>query len=183
MMRYRVKTTVAGLLLLVLWADAAQAHTLIYETGDGRPVFRIAYPSGWSLDLKLSNPQPDAGASPPPQVVGAMPNDGSLLWLGVWVPPGVSNFEEAKAYLDSLEQYILTEVKAEAPRVDTINGMPARIMEGTAKKDEDPVEWVMAFFQPQEGVIATALYVGVVEAREKHRQNLEKIIGSIRPVN
>jgi hypothetical protein len=183
MLSYGVKATVAGLLLLLLWTGAVQAHTLVYETSGGQPVFRIAYPSGWSLDLSLAKPQEDAGTAPPPQVVAAMPTDGSLLWLGVWVPPGVSNFEQAKAYLDSLEQYILTEVKAEAPRTDTINGMQARIMEGTAKKDDDPVEWVMAFFQPQQGVIAAALYVGVVEAREKHKQDLEMIIGSLRPVN
>lgn len=166
-------------LLTLSWCAVVGAHSFVYEKEDGTPVFRISYPQGWVLELDFAGPDPGADAPPPPRVVEAMPNDGSLLWMGTWVPPNVTDFEQAAAYFESLEQYLLTEVQAQEPEARDLNGMAARIIRGTAKKDDKPVEWVMAFFEPMQGVIAAALYVGVIEARDKYRQDLDSIINSI----
>ena len=177
-----MRTTRLCLALLTLsWCAAAIAHSFVYEDEDGTPVFRISYPQGWLLELDFAAPDPGGDAPPAPRVVEAMPKDGSLLWLGTWVPPGVTDFAQAAAYFDSLEQYLLTEVQAQEPAARDLNGMAARIIRGTAKKDGEPVEWVMAFFQPRQGVIAAALYVGVIEARDRYRQDLDSIIDSISP--
>lgn len=156
---------------------------MVYETHDGRPVFKIKYPAGWVVDLDFDKPRKDHPGPPPPRVVEAMPNDGSLVWLGIWMPRRVTSFDEAEDYLDSLEQHILSDVKANPPRAQYLNGMPARIIDGTAKKDNDEVVWAMAFFQPADGVIGAALYVAVPAAVKKHQKDLDELIASLRPLN
>ena len=170
------------LLTILLWSGFAKAQTMVYETADGEPVFKITYPAGWTLDLRFDEPRNDLERPPPPRVVEAMPSDGSLVWLGIWIPPGVTNFTEAKEYLDSLEHYILTDVKADTPRTEQLNGMAARIIEGTAKKDKEEVKWVMAFFQPVENVIGAALYVAVPAAAKSYQSDLDALVASLRPI-
>ena len=168
--------------MVLLCAGTSHAQTMLYETDDGRPIFQITYPSGWTLDLDFDKPREEFGGPPPPRVVEAMPSDGSLLWLGIWIPPEVRNFQEAKVYLDSLEQHILTDVQAGEPRSEQLNGMPAYVIEGTAKKDNDDVNWLMAFFQPVKDVVAAAFYVAVPAAEQKHKKDLDALVASLRPV-
>ena len=158
------------------------AQTVTYNSPSGEPIFSITYPEGWSVDFNFDKSDKDQTDTPPPRVVEAMPDDGSKLWLGIWVPPYLSDLRDAPGYLQSLEQYILTDVKEGEPDSKTLNGMPSLIIQGTALKDSQPVEWVMAFFQASESAVGAALYIGVIEDKKRHQQSLDKLINSLRPV-
>ena len=168
-------------LMLILWLDAAQAQTVIYNSQAGDPVFSITYPQGWAVDFNFKKPLENKDALPPPRVVQAMPDDGSRIWLGVWLPPYLKNVQDGPKYLESLEQYILTDVKARPPETTSLNGMSAVIIQGSAKKNKEPVEWTMAFFQAATSVVGAALYVGVIEDKKKQQSELDALIDSIRP--
>ncbi|MFC1665578.1 hypothetical protein ACFL17_08130 [Pseudomonadota bacterium] len=167
--------------LLIAWLGAVQAQTVIYNSQAGDPVFSITYPQGWSVDFNFKKPLENKDAPPPPRVVQSMPDDGSRIWLGVWLPPYLKDIQDGPKYLESLEQYILTEVKANDPVSQSLNGMPALIIRGSAKKDRDAVEWTIAFFQASRDIVGAALYVGVVEDKKKHQSELDALIDSIRP--
>ncbi len=139
------------------------------------------FPDGWRLDLDFDPPAEGIDAPPPPRVVEAIPKDGARLWLGTWVLSEVSDLDDARGYFESLEQYILNDVVIEESSEDDLNDMPARVFNGSGKKGKEPVEWVMALFEPKADVIAGVLYIGVPEARRAREAELKTIVASIRP--
>jgi hypothetical protein len=172
----------ALLLVLLAWTGAAQAETVIYKSRAGESVFSVTYPESWTVEYDFDKPLESAEGKPPPRIVEAMPGDGSRVWLGVWVPPYVEDIEDAPGYMQSLEQYILNDVKSNDPVSQSLNGMAALVIKGTALKDKQPVEWVMAFFQASESAVGAAFYVGVVEDKQRHQRDFDALIDSIRPV-
>ena len=162
---------------------SAGAHTFIYNLADGTPVFSMDFPDGWRLDLDFDPQTENIDAPPPPRVVEAIPKDGAKLWLGTWVVTEIADIDDAEEYFGSLEQYILSDVVIGSESKDKHNGMAARLLKGSAKKDTEPVEWAIAFFQPQPEIVAAILYVGVLEAREYHAKALQSIVDSVQPVN
>ena len=162
---------------------SAGAHTFIYNLADGTPVFSMDFPDGWRLDLDFDPPAEDIDAPAPPRVVEAIPKDGSKLWLGTWVVTEITDIDDAEEYFGSLEQYILSDVVIDSESKDKHNGMSARVLQGSAKKGKEPVEWAIALFQPHPEIVAAILYVGVTEAREYRAAELRSIVDSVQPVN
>ena len=107
--------------------------------------------------------------------------EGAKLWLGMWVIDEISDIGEARGYFESLEQYILTDVEVDNSGEDDLNGMPARLFSGRAKKGRDPVEWAVVFFQAGPQIVSAILYVGVPEARLQRSDELAAIVDSIVP--
>lgn len=165
------------------WFLPAQAHTFVYNLIDGTPVFSMSFPDGWRLDLDFDPPAVELDAPPPPRVVEAIPKDGAKLWLGAWVLTEITDIQNASEYFASLEQFILSDVVIEKADETDHNGMPAHIFTGSAKKGTEPVEWAVAFFQPQSEIVAAVLYIGVTEARQHRQAELEAIVDSVQSVN
>lgn len=172
---------VAGMVLAMGCVVHAHAHTFTYDLDDGTAAFSIDFPDGWRLDLDFEPAQEGLGAPPPPRVVEAIPKDGSRLWLGTWVLPDIASLDEAREYFESLEKYILNDVSIEQTSEESLNDMPARVLRGSAKKGSEPVEWVMALFQPKDEIIAGILYIGVPEARQLREAELRSILKSVQP--
>lgn len=165
------------------WSLSVRAHTFVYNLIDGTPVFSMSFPDGWRLDLDFDPPEKGIDAPPPPRVVEAIPKDGAKLWLGTWVLTEIADIQDAGEYFNSLEQFILSDVVVEDTDETDHNGMPARVFKGSAKKEKESVEWVVAFFQPQPEIIGAVLYIGVAEARQYRQAELEAIVNSVRAVN
>lgn len=165
------------------WSLSLRAHTFVYNLIDGTPVFSMSFPDGWRLDLDFDPPAEGIGAPPPPRVVEAIPKDGAKLWLGTWVLTEITDIQDALTYFNSLEQFIFSNVVIEDTDETDHNGMRARVLKGTARKEKDPVEWVVAFFQPQPEIVAAVLYVGVAEARQYRQAEMRAIVDSIKAVN
>ena len=179
-----MKNCVAIVLLAVGvgWLSQAQAHTFIYNLKDGTPMFQVQIPDGWRLDLDFDPPLEGADVPPPPRVVEAIPKDGAKLWLGMWVLSEINNIDEAREFFESLEQYVLSDVVIDNSSESGLNGMPARKFSGTARKNKEPVEWVIVLFQVNPQAIAAILYIGVPEARQQRKKELSGIVDSIQPV-
>lgn len=164
----------------IVCTSTANAHTFTYNLEDGTAVFSIEIPDGWRLDLDFE-PAPEGSDIPPPRVVEAIPKDGSKLWLGTWVLSEITSLDDAREYFESLEQYILNAVVIEQINEENLNNMSARVLRGSAKKEHEPVEWVMALFQPRAELVAGILYIGVPEARQLREAELRAIVKSVRP--
>lgn len=177
-----LKNSILGVVLSVFlyWPTGSWAHTFIYNLVDGTPVFSVDFPDGWRLDLDFDPPAEGIDAPPPPRVVEAIPKDGAKLWLGTWVLTEIADVADARAYFESLEQYILNDVVIEEAKESDLNGMEARTFRGSAKKGKEPVEWVMAFFTPRLNTVAGILYIGVPKARRTREAELRGIVESIR---
>ncbi|MDJ0958754.1 MAG: hypothetical protein QNI91_17945 [Arenicellales bacterium] len=182
-MRLKASALVLFLMLGLSGMPIAGAHTFIYNLVDGTPVFSVDFPDGWRLDLDFDPPAEGIDAPPPPRVVEAIPKDGAKLWLGTWVVTEITDINDADAYFGSLEQYILSDVTIDSKSQNDHNGMAARVLKGSAKKDTEPVEWAVALFQPHPEIVAAILYIGVTVAREHRAVELQAIVDSVRPVN
>ncbi len=176
--------SLGAVLIVLLGAGVCQAQTLLYDH-DGAPLFSVTYPEGWIVDLELDQEAREAGTYTGGEleirVIEAWPSDQRRLWLGLWVAPDVGNFDEGLAYAASLQQDLFTDLENSEPRTTTLGGMEARVVEGTARREGEDVELLMALFEPRSGTIAVALYAGRPEARELHREDLEAIIDSLAP--
>ena len=173
-----------AVLLLALAAASSQAQTLIYEH-DGTPLFSITYPSAWLVDLDFEEEAREAGTYQEGEelalrIVEARPNDDRHLWFGVWAIPDAGTLGEGLAYLSSLQQDLFTGLELSEARTTELGGMSARVLQGTARREGEPVELLMALFEPRRGAIAAALYVGEPEAWQIHRQELEAMVASLK---
>lgn len=175
-------TAIVLLAMAALWFPQAGAHTFIYNLEDGTSMFRVHIPDGWRLDLDFDPPLQGADVPPPPRVVEAIPKDGAKLWLGMWVLSEITDISEARGYFESLEQYVLSDVVIDDSNESDLNGMSARRFSGTARKNKEPVEWVIVLFQVKPQTMAALLYIGVPEARQQRKEELSRIADSILPV-
>lgn len=177
------------LLAVVAWlvcgaaASAQSSQVLVTYVSKGRAHFTIAVPDDWRMrtGFEVDPAEMPDGIEPMPRVVSAMPEDEDHLWLGFWVPDGVSDLDQARAYLTSLEGILLDEPQVESTSEDQINGVPTRFVHGSGKSDDEPVEFTVGLFQVAEEEVALAIYIGRPEAREAHRQELQAIVNSFRP--
>lgn len=177
------------LLAMVAWllcgaaASAESSHVLVTYVSKGRAHFTIAVPDDWRMrtGFEVDPAKMPDGIEPMPRVVSAMPENEDHLWLGFWVPDGVSDLDQARAYLTSLEGVLLDEPQVERTSDDQINGVPVRFIHGNGKSDDEAVEFTVGLFKVAEDVVAFAIYIGRPEAREAHQEALQMIVNSFRP--
>jgi hypothetical protein len=174
---------IVGLGLLL--TAPAEAQTLTYEH-QGSPLFKITYPAGWLVDLDFQQEAKEAGAYKEGEplelrIIEARPSDGRHLWVGLWVVPDATDLDQGEAYIASLRQDLFTDVEVSQPTTASLGGMPARLASGNALREGEPVELKIALFEPRAGIVAAALYVGIDEAWQEHRDELDAMAASIRP--
>lgn len=172
------------LFALVILPGLSQAETVTYDH-DGEDLLSITYPDGWMIDTDYVADAKGAGTykggEPEIRVVEAMPQDGTRLWIGIWVAPRTSTLEKGLEYAASLDGSLFTDVNATEPEKTELGGMPARTFHGTAKKQGEDVEFAMALLEPRKGIIVSVLYVGEPDTWAKHEAELEAIVESLRP--
>ena len=173
--------------LLVPSVSFGQVFTYLL---DGKPVFSITYPVGWTVfterDTDLLERPP--GVPPMPLLVSARPQTG-LLWFGTWVVRDVDTFDEAEEYLKSLLGHLFDNEETTYVEEGTHYGMTFRYFQGKAVKittgphlkKDDKVDYFIAFFKPTEKTMGMAIYVGLPNATEKYREDLRAALDSVRP--
>lgn len=173
----------AGLAILVM-PIAGRAETLTYDQG-GSPLFSITFPDGWFLDTDFVDEAKAAGSyeggEPEIRILEAMPGDGTKLWFGIWVVPRAKTLEEGLEYMASLDGDLFTDVEASEVVDAELGSMIARTFHGTARRQDEDVEFAVALFEPRAEVIAVALYVGRPQTWEKHQDELAQIVESLEP--
>jgi len=179
-------TTTAALILLALAALPGSSHadTMTYDH-DGEPLLSITFPAHWMVDTDYFAEARAAGTyndgKPEIRIVEAMPDDGTRLWIGLWVAPRVSNLEKGLEYAESLDGDLLTNIESSEPEDTKLGGMAAKTFHGTAKRQGQEVEFAMALLEAREGVIVSVLYIGELETWAKHEDELNAIVESLRP--
>jgi len=183
-MKKTLETVTLALLSLLILPALSGAETMTYDH-DGEPLLAMTFPAGWLVDTNYVEDAKAAGTykggEPEIRIVEAMPEDGTRLWIGTWVAPRTSTLEKGLEYAASLDGSLFTDVEATEPEATEIGGMAARTFHGTAKRQEEDVEFAMALLEPRDGVIVAVLYVGEPETWTKHEAELTAIVESLRP--
>ena len=172
-------------LLLCFAAGASQGQTLIYEH-QGSPLFSIEFPEGWLVDLDFEAEAREAGTYREGEeleirILEANPGDGAHIWVGLWALPDARTLDEGVTYFTTLNRDLFTDLEVSEPEARELNGMAARILRGTAKRDGEAVELTMALFEARPGTIAAGLYVGAPDAWRTYREELESMLASLAP--
>lgn len=171
-------------LLLLIFTTTAQAGVGIIYSSEREQHFSIEIPDSWQVNVGFeADPtlMPE-GEQPLSRIVTAIPNDGAYMWFGMWIPVGVTNFDEAQQYMESLDITILTDVVPGPRRSEPINGMPTIHFQGTGKKDKDPMEYHGLYLQLNEETIVIAMYIGDSAATKTHGDALVQMMQTLRPV-
>lgn len=181
-----IASVALSLVLLTTIAIAADPVTVTYDL-DGEDLISIDYPSGWTVDTDYIPEAKAAGTfkdgKAQIRVVEAMPTDGTKLWIGIWTAPGVESFEDGLEYARSLGESLFTDVESTEPESTEIGEMPALTLHGTAKRQDEDVEFAMALLQAKDDLVVSVLYVGRPQTWEEHEDELQTIVDSIRPVD
>ena len=180
-----MKKVLSLALLLLISSAAVHAQQLIYEHDD-KPLFSIEFPDGWDIDLDFKAEAIEAGTYVEGEpleirIVEANPSDGAHLWIGLWAVPDASNLDEGTEYLQSLNADLFPDLDLSDPEKRDLNGMAARVAMGTATLDGEPVEMIIALFQPAEATVAVGLYVGAVDVWKDYEAELKAMVTSLRP--
>ena len=178
----RILSIAVTLALALLLPALAPAETITYEHRD-EALFSITFPGDWYVDTDVFDEARAAGLAagdePELRIIEAMPSDGTKLWFGIWVAPRTTTLNRGLEYVASLDGELFTDVVASEPRDVELGGMTAKTLFGTAKRQDEAVEYAVALFEPQSEVIAVALYVGRPQTWEKHQEQLSKIVDSL----
>jgi hypothetical protein len=170
---------------LLISSAAVHAQQLVYEHDD-KPLFSIELPDGWDIDLDFKAEAIEAGTyvEGEPlqiQIVEANPSDGAHLWIGLWAVPDASTLDEGIEYLQSLNADLFPDLTLSDPEQRDLNGMVARVATGTATLDSEPVEMIIALFQPRASAVAVGLYVGAVDVWQGYVAEREAMVASLAP--
>lgn len=173
------------ILALALVPSLCLAERLNYEHA-GETLFSIDFPDNWYVDSDFVSDAKAAGTykggEPGLRILEAMPSDGTKLWFGIWVAPdSVKDLEKGLEYVSSLDGDLFTNVESSRPKDTSFGGMPAKTMQGVARRLGEDVEFAVALIQPREDVVTVALYVGRPQTWAKHQAQLDKVVESIEP--
>ena len=149
-----------------------------------KPYFTLEIPDSWRVNV---GSEPDAAKVPageqtPPRVVTVMPDDGSILWFGAWVPVYVHDLDAAQEYLSSLDKFLVENpVLVKADKID-LNSMSTRYFRGKGEREGKPVDFFVMLFELSKEHIGIAIYIGPPETTNAHLDELRGMLKSITPV-
>lgn len=168
---------------ILTWASA-QAQVNITYSSQGKQYFSINIPDAWQLNVgfEVDPAQMPEGEKPMSRIVTAIPDDGTDMWFGMWVPSGVSNFAEAHEYIKTLDTSLLSDVVPGKRRQDTLNDMQVYYFQGTGKKDEKTMEYYGMYLQVAEDAVAIAVYIGAPDTTDLYGDELKAMMNSLHPV-
>jgi len=168
-------------ILFFVTAGLAQAQVSIVYSAQGKQYFTMNIPDDWRVNVGNENgpERTSADEGPKFRLITAMPGDKTSLWFGMWVPTDVSNFKEAKEYIDSLGVELLTNVVTTERKFETLNGMAVYYASGTGKKEGENMDFYAAFVQLSEKIVAIAIYIGPHETTVTHGDELEQMFLSL----
>jgi len=180
----RMLTPLLVSLLLALTCAAAQARINVTYSSQGKQYFSIDIPDAWQLNVgfEVDPAQMPEGEKPMSRVVTAIPDDGTDMWFGMWVPSGVANFAQAHEYMKTLDTDLLTDVVPGKKRQDTLNGMQVYYLQGIGKKADEVMEYYGMYLQLAQDAVAIAIYIGNPETTALYDDELKEMINTLRPI-
>ena len=178
------KSITLSVALLALSMTASASLSVTYENA-GKKHFTMEVPDTWIVNVGTEEDKAagESDRGPAPRVVTAMPEDGTTLWFGTWIPDGVKTLDDALEYLHSIKDVLIDEVKpAKGMTDEKLGKMRVRYSRGTGSKFGKPVDYFAMLFQLDRNRSGVAIYIGPAEATAAHGDELKAMLRSIKPV-
>jgi hypothetical protein len=160
------------------------AATVEYVS-QGAPIFRFDVPDDWQFRIGPDVPAADMpqGTSPAPRVISVRPpGEDGVMWTGLWSPPGVESFADARDYLRRLGPRLMDGPQVGYRNERSVNGRPARIFSGTGTRMGRDFDFVFAVVQIAPGRIAVAAFIGEPGIFDRYEAQLVDLLDSLEPV-
>lgn len=178
-MRPTNRMLAAGALLAAL-AGQGLAEEVSFVT-DGGALFNFDAPEGWLVrdGFESTRGRPE-GVRPEAQLISLLPPEEELImWTGLWAPPDVRSFAEARAYLGKAVPRLLEAPESTYNDSRTIGGMPARVWSGVGFRDGRDMDFSFAAIQIARERIALVAFIGEPAAWDRHEASLIAVLNSI----
>lgn len=177
----KINSALAALILLLL-NNSVQAQVFITYVDQQKPYFTFNIPDLWQVNVGSDTDTETTSVDDEmPRVITAMPDDGTVLWFGTWLPRNVTTLEAAREDLKSLNGVLLDRPVPVETRHEKLNGMPVTYIRGTGEKEGELMDFFATLFQLSEDNVGIAIYIGPPDTTARHRDNLKKMIKSIKP--
>jgi hypothetical protein len=162
-----MKLSIIVSVCLVALTTIATAGTVPGPKGSGVKVFA---PDGW--EIAAAEHEGEA------IMITASPKEDCSF---VWAVANAQNLDKALGAVDKLLSKFVTDGKVGKASKTTLNGMPALLVEGTAKHDGKPVTAGVVIAQPKPGKVLIA--VGLVHTAKKatYQKTFEQVLAGIQP--
>jgi hypothetical protein len=172
------------LMSLLLCNAASHANVAVTYSAKDKPYFAIDIPDSWQVNVGSDADTTDLpeGEIPPPRVITVMPDDGSILWFGAWVPAYLNSLDAAQEYLSSLDDFLVDNPVLRKTDDVNLNDMAARYFTGKGEKEGVAVDFFVMLFQISEENIGIAIYIGPPETTAIHLEVLRGMMKSIAPI-
>ena len=180
----RLWVAVATGLMVLLLAPTASARTVEYVS-QGIPLFRFEVPEDWQFRVGPDVPAAEMpqGLTPAPRVISVRPpGEEGVMWTGLWSPPDVSNFADARTYLRRLGPRLLDEPEVGYRDARSVNGRPARVFSGTGSRMGRAFDFVFAVVQISPDRVAVAAFIGEPGVFDRHKSELVDLLNSVEPL-
>ena len=164
-----IASVLALLVLTISQITSAQVVTLL---DDGAPSVSVEYPDGW----QIRTPRKKGG-----NIIAAMPDDGSLLWQGLWILRETDSIDQARQRLGAMESRLFTDVKqTKDPWQAQIGELTVYNQEGTGLyQGSMPITVFMTLFLVPGQRVAALVYMGDPAAIDEHHSDLAFIVQSL----
>jgi hypothetical protein len=163
--------------------QTASAATVEYVS-QGAAIFRFDVPEDWQFRVGPDMPAAEMpeGMSPAPRVISVRPpGEDGVLWTGLWSPPGVQDFGEARDYLRRLGPRLLDDPQVGYTDERSVDGRPARIFSGTGTRTGRAFDFVFAAVQITPDRIAIAAFIGEPGIFDRYEAQLVDLLDSLEP--
>ncbi len=164
---------------------AAQAGTPVVYEDDGRALFKLEVPDFWTLRTgglrDLEGPDAD-DIRDVSRVFGMTADAHPGVWVGVISPHGVSNFDDAREYLQDIGPFLVQEAEAEAPKSRQVGGLPARSIAGTGRRDGKNVTFTALAIDLPSNRMVIAVVVLEAGVDQEPIADINRMLASIRSI-
>ena len=104
------------------------------------------------------------------------------IWVGMISPQGVSNFDEAREYLQDIGPFLVQEAEVEEPKSRRIGGLPARSIAGTGRRDGKKVAFTALAIDLPGNRMVIAVVVLEAGVDQEPIADINRMLASIRSI-
>lgn len=152
--------------LAVSILGAVSAHEITL-TDEFDPQFSLWLPDEWDVTLSKDT-------------IRAVSSDG-LLYCVVWDIEGVEEDQEAEKIIRERVESVLDDVEYDPDTELEIEGMDAKIVEGTAKHEDKEVIFLITAFRYADDKVGVVSFVGDPEVRNIYKGTIIDILSTVEP--
>lgn len=161
----------------------AHAGTPVVYEDDGTALFQLEVPDFWTLRTgglrDLEGPDAD-DIRDVSRVFGMTADAHPGIWVGVISPHAVSNFDEARSYLQDIGPFLVQGAEVEEPKSLQIGGLPARKIAGTGRRDGKNVAFTALAIDLPSNRMVIAVVVLEAGVDQEPIADINRMLASIR---